>query len=109
MSQTHTPFLKWGQYMSKSEKNPDTLLVKVTETNISKSEYSENVPAIVDGEEKIIPLHSFESANKGLLKLWLKAKNDGKLVVGTTFKILTWIGTSKKNKNRPIRRFRFKF
>lgn len=109
MSQKHIPFLKWGQYKSTSEKNPDTISVKVTETDTFETEYSRNISAIVDGEEKIIPLHSFESANKGLLKLWLQAKKDGKLVIGTTFNIMTWMGISKHNKSRPIRRFRFKF
>ena len=59
MSQTPIPFLKWGQYKSKSEKSPDTLLIKVTETDTFETEYSRNISAIVDGEEKIIPLHSF--------------------------------------------------
>lgn len=109
MSQTPTPYLKWSQYTSKSEKTPDTLLIKVTETDTFETEYSRNVAAIVDGEEKIISLHSFESKNKQLLKLWLQAKRDGKLTVGTTFNIITWMGKSKTNKDREIRRFRFKF
>lgn len=109
MTQKQIPYLKWGQYLSKSEKTPDSILVKVIETETFETEYSRNVSAIVDGEEKIIPLQSFESANKQLLKLWLKAKRDGKLSVGTTFNILTWKGTSKTNKDRTIRRFRFKF
>ena len=52
MSQSNIPYLKWGQYTSKSERKPDTLLIKVTETDTFDSEYSKNVSVMIDGEEK---------------------------------------------------------
>lgn len=103
----YPPFLKWGDYHSKDEKNPDVLKVEVLELETFETEFSTNLRAKVDGIEKNIPLHSFESKNKQLLQKFTDAKKTGKIQVGKKFKILTWKGTSKNN--FPIRRFELVF
>ncbi len=103
----YPPFLKWGDYKSKDEKNPDVLNVKVVETETFETQYSINVRAEMDGTEMILPLHSFESKNNQLLQLWTKAVKENKIKVGKKFKIKTWLGTSKNK--FPIRRFELVF
>ncbi|MBM3911014.1 MAG: hypothetical protein FJ356_05140 [Thaumarchaeota archaeon] len=103
----YPPFLKWGDYTSKDEKHPDILNIEVLETETFETEFSINVRAKVDGIEKIIPLHSFQSKNKQLLQLWTDAVKNRKVKVGKKFKIKTWLGTSKNN--NPIRRFELVF
>lgn len=100
---TFPPFLHWGDYKSKDEKNPDMLGIEVLETETFQTEYGVNVRAKVDGIEKAIPLHNFTSKNKQLLQKWNEAIKKEKIQVGKKLKILTWLGISK-NKN-PIRRF----
>ena len=107
MSDLYPPFLKWGEYKSKDEKKPDIIEVEVLELETFETEYSINVSASVDGIEKIIPLHSFESKNKQLIQKWNDAVRNKKAKVGKKFKIKTWLGISK-NKN-PIRRFELVF
>lgn len=101
------PFLKWGEYKSKDDKNPDVLAIEPVELETFETEYSINVKAIVDGTEKIIPLQSFESKNKQLLQKFNQAMQNGKIQVGKKFKLLTWLGTSRNN--HPIRRFELVF
>lgn len=108
MSETNfPPFLKWGDYKSTDEQNPDVLNIKVLETETFETEYSINVRAEVNKEEKIIPLHSFESNNKQLLQKWNNGIKSGKIKEGKKFKIKTWLGTSKNN--RKIRRYELVF
>ena len=110
MTQAETnwpPFLKWGQYKSSDESSADVLNIEVVETATFETEYNTCVRAIVDGEEKNIPLHNFESRNVQLLQLWSKRIKEGKIKVGKKFKIRTWLGTSKNN--FPIRRYELVF
>lgn len=110
MSTANFPeFLKWGLYTSKDEENPNVLKVKVLEDETFETEFSTNIKAMVDKVEKIIPLHNFESKNKQLLKEFNKAKKEGKIKVGKTFELKTWLGVSKTNKEFSIRRFELVF
>ncbi len=101
------PFLKWGSYTSKDEKNPDVLKVEPQEIDTFETEYSINVNAKVDGIEVAMPIHSFESKNKQLLQKWNEGIKKNKIQVGKKFKLRTWLGTSKNN--FPIRRFELVF
>lgn len=101
------PFLHWGDYKSKDEKQPDVLNLEIQETETFETEYGINARVKVDGIEKAIPLHSFASKNKQLLQKWNDAMKKEKIQVGKKFKILTWLGISK-NRN-PIRRFELVF
>ncbi len=101
------PLLKWGQYKSKDEKNPDVLNFEAQETDTFETEYTINVKALKesDGEwnETNIPLHSFESRNKQLYTLWHDAVQSDKVTAGKKFSIKTWLGISKNK--FPIKRF----
>jgi hypothetical protein len=108
-TESHVEFLKWSSCTSKEEENPDILKVKVLEDETFETEFSTNIRAMVDGIEKIIPLHNFESKNKQLLEKFTKAKKEGKIKVGKTFKLKTWLGVSKTNKEFSIRRFELVF
>ena len=109
-STTNFPeFLKWGLFTSKDKENPDVLKVQVLEDETFDTEFSTNIRALVDGVEKIIPLHNFESKNKQLFEKFTKAKKEGKIKVGKEFKIVTYLGISKTNKEFSIRRFELVF
>lgn len=101
------PFLHWGDYKANDEKHPDVLNIEVLETEMFDTEYGINIRTNVDGIEKALPLHNYNSKNKQLLKLWTDATKQGKIKIDTKLKILTWLGTSK-NKH-PIRRFELVF
>ena len=107
MGETFPPFLKWSAYTSDDEKNPDKIDVEVLEPDLFETEYSTNLRVKINGEEKILPIHSFESRNKQLLQLYLKAKKEGKIKVYRKFKLYTWLGISKNN--FPIRRYELIF
>jgi hypothetical protein len=104
---SYVPFLKWGDYKSKDEENPDVLEVEVLESETFETEYSINLRVKVDGIEKIMPLHSLGSKNKQLLQKWNDAIRNNKAKIGKKFKVKTWLGISK-NKN-PIRRYELVF
>ena len=101
------PFLKWGNYHSKDEKNPDVLEVEPQEIVTFETEYSINVNAKVDGIDMTVPLHGFESNNMQLLQKWNDGIKKKKIKVGKKFKLLTWLGISKNNFS--IRRFELVF
>ena len=103
MSDLYPPFLKWGDYKSEDPQNPDIIEIKVLETETFETEYSINFRANVDGIEKIIPLHNFQSKNKQLLQLWNDGIKNKTIKAGKKFKLKTWLGISKNN--NPIRRF----
>ena len=108
MSETHfSPFLKWGSYTSKDEKNPDVLEVEPQEIDIFETEYSMNVNVKVDGVEMAMPLQSFESNNRQLLQKWNNGVSNKKIKVGKPFRLHTWLGISRNN--RSIRRFELVF
>ncbi len=107
MSDPLAPFVKWGDYKSKDEKNPDVLEVEPLETDTFETEYSINVKAKINKEEQILPLHSFASNNKQLLKKWNDAIRNKKIKIGKKFKLKTWLGISKNK--FPIRRFELVF
>ena len=104
---SYPPFLKWGSYTSKDEKNPDVLEVEPQEIDTFETEYTINVNAKIDGVEMAMPLQSFESNNRQLLQKWQEGISKKKIQVGKKFKLLTWLGTSKNN--FPIRRFELVF
>jgi len=101
------PFLKWGSYTSKDEKNPNELEVEPQEIDTFETEYSINVNVKIDGVEMAMPLQSFESNNRQLLQKWQEGITKKKIQVGKKFKLRTWLGISKNN--FPIRRFELVF
>ncbi|MCH7647355.1 MAG: hypothetical protein IIA83_01945 [Thaumarchaeota archaeon] len=101
------PFLKWGKYKSKDEKNPDVLEVELQEIDTFETEYSINVNAKIDGVEMALPLQSFGSNNRQLFQKWQEGISKKKIRVGKKFKLHTWLGTSKNN--FTIRRFELVF
>ena len=101
------PFVHWGDYKSEDEKNPDVLKVEPQEIDTFETEFSINVNVKVDGVEMAMPLHSFESPNKQLLQKWNDGVTNKKIKVGKSFKLHTWLGTSRNN--RSIRRFELIF
>ena len=97
MSETlFPPFLNWGQYKSKDEKNPNVLNFEAKETDTFETEYSINVRALKESEgewnEINIPLHSFESKNKKLYTLWHDAVQSDKISAGKKFSIKIGFG-----------------
>ncbi len=103
MSSLFPPFLRWGHYTSKDGNAPDILEIEPVELDTFETEYSINVLVKVDGKERILPIHNFESRNRQLYKIWLDGVKKNKIKVGRKFKLKTWLGMSK-NKFQ-IRRF----
>ncbi len=63
-----TPFFHWGECKSHDQESPDVIRLAVVEAEPFVTTYSTNIKAdIQDKGLFIIPLHNFESANKGLL------------------------------------------
>lgn len=106
----HFPkFLKWGDYHSERKGKPDVLKIKVTNLAIFDTEFSTNTKAIVDGEEKIIPLWNFSSKNKSLLQNWKIYVATGKIKEGIEFSLTTYSEQHPKKKEWKIRRWDFHF
>ena len=110
MSEPEYPrFLKWGAFTSKDEKNPDVLEWLVTDTDTFDTEYATCVNAKINNEIRAVPLYNFSSANKSLLNLWNDGIKKNKIQKYVQFKLLTWLGVSKNNKDRKIRRYKIIF
>ncbi len=106
------PFIKWSQYKSTDPANPDTLHLKVVETEPFETKFSINVRVQIrmDNElhEAILVLKSKESNNADLYKKWLGYVKEGKIKPEVEFRLQTWLGKSTVL-NRPIRRFTLVF
>ncbi len=103
------PFLHWGDYTSKDEKQPDVLNVEVLEIEPFDTEYGKNVRAKVDGIEKIIPLKNFSTNNIKLLNLWIANTKKEKIKQGVKLALYTWLRKSKQNTDRDIRDWKMEF
>ena len=104
---TLTPFLHWGEYKCKDEKNPDVLHLKVVDAEPTATTYSMNIDAEVDDKVLYkIPLHNFESANKALLNDWTKLWREQKIKDGQSIQVHTWLGVSTRNADKPLRRWK---
>ena len=107
LSNTFPPFLKRGKYTSEDQDKPDKLSIQVTETETFETEYGVNVNATVDAVAMVIQLHSYNSANTALLKLWNNNIKKGNIKKGVKFTLYTHLGLSKNA--RKIRRWRMEF
>lgn len=106
------PFIKWGNYKSQLESNPDILELQVSEVETFETAYSTNVRVRQkigdDWEDRILPLKSFESANNILLKEWQKAEFKKLVKVGKRLVLKTWLGKSRRS-DFPMRRYALEF
>lgn len=113
MSETLPPFLKWGQYKSHDQNKPDILEMQVLEAETFETEYTINAKVLLKEGKKwnevILPLKSHESKNQTLLKEWKKNAEKDLIRAGKKFKLKTWLGVSKTNKEFSIRRFELVF
>lgn len=111
MSETFSPFLKWGTYKSTDQNKPDILEMQVVDEETFQTEYTINVKVLLKEGKKwnevILPLRSLESKNESLLKEWKKKAQKDLIKAGKKFKLKTWLGVSKNG--RPIRRYELKF
>jgi len=106
MSTDSIIYVKWGDYHSKNPDKPDVLEFKTVKTETFESDLSTNVHVqqrLSDSwEDRYLSLKSHDSANSSLLKSWNELVKYKKIIVGTEFKLKTYMGLSKNN--RPIRR-----
>ena len=109
MSDLYPRFLSWGSFMSNDEGNPDEIKCTVDDEETFETEYGICINVKIDNEIRAINLYNFGSANRSLLNQWNDAKKQGKIKQGRKFKIQTWLGVSKKNQDRQIRRFNLLF
>ena len=102
-----TPFLHWGDYKSETESNPDVIQMLIMEAEPFATTYSTNIKADVESQGmRIIPLHNFESANKGLLNEFSKLWKQGKIKDGSRIEVKTWLGVSTRNADKKLRRWK---
>jgi hypothetical protein len=105
-----TPFLKWGDYKSSDEKNPDVIEMLIVESEPFETTYSTNIKAEIKSKENnglfIIPLHNFESANKGLLNEFSKMWKSRKIKDGSKIIVKVWLGISTRNTDKKLRRWK---
>lgn len=109
MSDLYPRFLQWGNYKSKSEKNPDAIHCTVHDVDIFETEYGICINVKIENEIRAINLYSFNSQNRSLITQWTDAKKKGKIKQCKKFRILTWMGISQRNKDRNIRRYKLIF
>ena len=109
MSDLYPRFLQWGKFTLKDENNPDVIKCQIHDEDTFETEYGICINVKIDNEIRAINLYSFGSANRSLLTQWNDAKQKGKIKQGIEFKIRTWKGISKTNKDREIRRFKLVF
>lgn len=111
MSTEIIPYIKWGDYKSKDENNPDYLEIKVSDLETFDTEYSVNAQILFKTEDRleyrILPLKSHASKNASLLKQWNECIRTKIIFVGKRIRLQTWIGESKNG--FPIRRFVLEF
>ena len=107
MSTEIIPYIKWGDYTSKDETNPDILDIKVSDLDTFETEYSVNVQILLKVEDKLecrnLPLKSHTSKNASLLNMWKKEVREKRIKKDARIKLETWLGESKNG--FPIRRF----
>ena len=102
-----TPFFHWGECKSHDQESPDVIRLAVVEAEPFATTYSTNIKAdIQDKGLHIIPLHNFESANKGLLNEFSKMWKSGKIKDGSSIEIKTWLGVSTRNAEKKLRRWK---
>ena len=101
------PFFKWGDCKSTDADNPDVVTMLIMEAEPFETTYSINIKADVDGVGmRIIPLHNFDSANKGLLKEFSNLWKAGKIKDGSKIEVRTWVGVSTRNADKKLRRWK---
>lgn len=112
MSETLTPFLKWGSYKSHDQNKPDVLEVEVVDAETFETAYTVNVKVLLKEGKKwnevILPLKSHESKNEALLKEWQKNARKDLVKAGKKFSLKTWVGKSTRSEHN-IRRFVLEF
>lgn len=109
MSEFYYRFFNWSRCTSKDEKNPDILNCTILEEDTFETEYGTCVVVKIDNEIWAITLYNFGSANRSLITQWAEAKKKGKIKRDRKFKLITWMGISKRNKDREIRRSKLVF
>jgi len=111
LSKHWIPFISWSMFKSHDPHKPDILEVQVAEPELFTTTYSINARVYqkdIDGSwiERILPVKNHESFNSQLLKEWEEAFHKGWIRLNGHLQIKTWLDTSKKHKDRMIRRFR---
>lgn len=112
MSTQRIPYLHWGDYKSHDPKKPDILEIQIITEETFPTAFSESchVKHLQNNQwnEKILPLQNYDSDNTELMQAWSRAEKQGKIKPGNIIKIVTWLGKSKKNPERNMRRFRIR-
>jgi len=112
MSTEQIPYIHWGDYKSIDPQKPDILEVRILTEEIFPSTYSENIHIKLRDRDqwldKILPLQNYNSDNTELMQAWTRAEKLGKIKENAIIKIHTWLGKSKKNPERSMRRFRIR-
>ncbi|MCA9827124.1 MAG: hypothetical protein KC444_01850 [Nitrosopumilus sp.] len=111
MSTETITYIKWGDYKSQDQEEPDYLEFKVSDLGTFETEYSVNVQMLQKIDDKleyrILPLKSHTSRNASLLKQWNDGVRTKKIREGKRIRLQTWIGKSKNG--FPIRRYVLEF
>jgi len=112
LSTQQIPYIRWGEYKSNDPKKPDILEIQIIDQETFPTTYSENlhVKLLVNNQwqERILPIQNYNSDNTELMQAWTRAEKLGKIKPDNTIKIHTWLGKSKKNPERNMRRFRIR-
>jgi len=105
------PFFSWSSCQSKNSAKPDEVDFQIVDLELSSNAYSMNAEVnhkSSDGNwyQKKLPIKNHESFNSDLLNQWEEAFHKGWIRLNSHIRIKTWLETSKKHKDRMIRRFR---
>ncbi|AIF83434.1 hypothetical protein NTE_01366 [Candidatus Nitrososphaera evergladensis SR1] len=101
-------FIRLGRFDSMDKDSPNVLEVKPQTRQIYATEYSQCTDVSYKDNgiwiDAILPLRSNGSANVSLINQWSRGLDSGRIKIGKTVKILTWLDKSRND--RMIRRFR---
>ncbi|MEO9308076.1 MAG: hypothetical protein ABI342_07180 [Nitrososphaera sp.] len=111
MALANNLFISWGEYTSHNSRTPDLLYLRVLEPKLYSTAISINAKVDHKGSDrkwhqKNLPIKYHTSKNYDFLKQWVKLERKKKIRKGTRIVIKTWLDTSKRNRDRTIRRFK---
>ena len=101
MSRSFPPFIKWGDYKSQDENNPDVLIMQVVDPEVRENLYGYYIEVVHNDngawKEKNLPLRYHDHWNRKLIKDYLEKYNLGLIGKNTHIILKTWLRKSKRS------------
>lgn len=104
-------YISWGNYTSKDSSNPDVLDLELLDLKVFPNRKAITIKVAIKTingkiQKKFLGIKYFNSKNFDLLKLWEESLENKWLRMHGSIRIKTWLGISKRNSKRLIRRYK---